>query len=78
MKDDLTHSRSCNVWDIDIGCTCCLSERRRISEAEELLGRVIRQLEKWQSYYGDVQRLPPSGDVQLLEEAGKFLTPNKD
>lgn len=38
MKDDLTHTRSCNVWDIEQGCTCCLKERRRITELEAALG----------------------------------------
>ena len=38
MTDDLTHTRSCSIWDIESGCTCCLAERRRIVELEAALG----------------------------------------
>ena len=38
MKDDLTHSRTCGVWDLDVGCTCCLAEIKRIAELESALG----------------------------------------
>ena len=48
----------------------------RLGKAEELLKRALRQLSKWQAYYGDVEKLPPAGDVQLAEDAAIFLTPD--
>ena len=39
-KDDLTHTRSCLIWDKDKGCTCCLRERRRITEYEAALQKI--------------------------------------
>ncbi len=47
---------------------------KRLGKAEELLKLAMRQLHKWQSYYGDVEKLPPSGDVQLAEDVSVFFT----
>lgn len=53
-------------------------EIRLRQSAEELLRRALRQLKKWQNYYGrsNSNHLPPSGDVRISEDIDEFLAPN--
>jgi len=65
----------CGMEEYNWTCEVCIATKR-LEKAKELLRRALRQLEKWQTYYGDVEKLPPSGDIQLAEDAKNFLAHN--
>lgn len=63
-QDDLTHSRSCSVWDIDIGCTCCLAERKRVAELESALGTEQTMHAAWRKRAEEAERELTGGIVR--------------
>ena len=55
------------------------SEKQKIEAMEALLDRAMEQLGKWQEFYGakNDPRLPPYGDLSLMEDVEDILRPNK-